>query len=267
VFVTGSTTTAERRTVALSGSASGIGRALRERLERDGQRVIGVDVRDTEVTADLSSAAGRATAVRGVLQACGGRLDGAVACAGLGPQHDDPQAIVSVNYFGAVGLLDGLRDALAAGQAAAAVAVSSNSATISPGADGPLAAACHAGDEGAARRQALAAGGTSVYASCKLALARWVRRSATHADWAGRDIRLNAVAPGATLTPLLQGGLDHPRLGAAIRGFPIPLGGFGTPDQIAAAIAFLLGPDAAFCCGTVLFVDGGSDALLRPDAL
>ena len=37
--------------------------------------------------------------------------------------------------------------------------------------------------------------------------------------------------------------------------------------RIASAIAFLLGPDAAFCCGSVLFVDGGSDALLRPDAL
>ncbi len=264
--VTGSTTTAERRTIALSGSASGIGRALRQQLERTAQRVIGVDVRDAEVTADLASAAGRATAVRGVLGACDGRLDGVVACAGLGPQHDDPSAIVSVNYFGAVGLLDGLRDALGTGRAPAAVAVSSNSATISPGADGALARACLEGDEEAARREASAVGGTSAYAGSKLALARWVRRSATRTDWAGQGIRLNAVAPGATLTPLLQGGLDHPALGAAIRGFPIPLGGFGTPEGVAAAIAFLLGPDAAFCCGTVLFVDGGSDAHLRPDS-
>jgi NAD(P)-dependent dehydrogenase (short-subunit alcohol dehydrogenase family) len=267
VLVTGSTTTAERRTVALSGSASGIGRALRERLEREGQRVIGVDVRAAEVTADLASTAGRAAAVRGVLQACDGRLDGAVACAGLGPQHDEPEAIVSVNYFGAVALLEGLRDALAAGRSPAAVAVSSNSASLSLGADGALAASCHAGDETAARRAAVTAGGTFAYSGSKLALARWVRRAATHADWAGTGIRLNAVAPGATLTPLLQGGLDHPSLGAAIRGFPIPLGGFGNPDQVAAAIAFLLGSASTFCCGTVLFVDGGSDALLRPDAL
>jgi NAD(P)-dependent dehydrogenase (short-subunit alcohol dehydrogenase family) len=53
-------------------------------------------------------------------------------------------------------------------------------------------------------------------------------------------------------------------LGPAVRGFPIPSGGFGAPDAVAAAIAFLLGPDARFCCGSVLFVDGGSDALLRP---
>jgi len=30
-------------------------------------------------------------------------------------------------------------------------------------------------------------------------------------------------------------------------------------------VAFLLGPEAAFCCGSVLFVDGGTDALVRPD--
>ena len=53
--------------------------------------------------------------------------------------------------------------------------------------------------------------------------------------------------------------------GPAIRGFPIPTGGFGSADQVAGAIVFLLGPEAAFCCGSVLFVDGGSDALLRPD--
>jgi NAD(P)-dependent dehydrogenase (short-subunit alcohol dehydrogenase family) len=94
-----------------------------------------------------------------------------------------------------------------------------------------------------------------------------VRRHAVSTPWAGSGIRLNAVAPGAVQTPLLQGGLDHAKLGTAIRSLPIPLGGFGTPGQIAAAIAFLLGPESTFCCGTILFADGGSDALLRPDAL
>ena len=127
--------------------------------------------------------------------------------------------------------------------------------------------ACLRGDEDEARQLAATLDGHRTYASAKLALARWVRRHAPSVEWAGAGIRLNAVAPGAVLTPLLQGGLDHPVFGGAIRSFPIPTGGFGTPDQIAAAIAFLLSPDAAFCCGSVLFVDGGTDALLRPESL
>jgi len=262
------TSSAPRRTTAVTGSASGIGRALRERLERAGQRVIGVDLAGAEVIADLSSPAGRQAAVDGVLRAADGRLDGVVACAGLGPQHDDATRIVAVNHFGAVAVLAGLRPALARGAQPAAVAVASNATTLTPGVDGPLAAACLDGDEAEARRLAAELDGTSTYAGAKLGLVRWLRRQATAADWAGASIRLNAVAPGATLTPLLQGGLDHPRMGAAIRGLPIPLGGgFAGPEAIAGAIAFLLGPEASFCCGSVLFVDGGSDALMRPDAV
>jgi len=249
--------------IAVTGSASGIGAATRARLERGGQQVIGVDRRDAEVIADLSTAAGRAAAVAGVRERAGERLDGLVACAGIGPQAADHPAIVSTNYFGAVAILAGLRDRLAAAVHAAAVAVSSNSSTL-PGMDGALVEACLADDETRARRLAVDLGGTPVYAGAKLALARWVRRVAP--DWARDGIRLNAVAPGATLTPLLADGLEHPLLGRAIRDYPIPTGGFGTPDQVAAVIAFLLGPDAAFCCGGVFFVDGGSDALARPDA-
>jgi NAD(P)-dependent dehydrogenase (short-subunit alcohol dehydrogenase family) len=251
------------RTTAITGSASGIGAALRARLEAAGERVIGVDVRDAEVVADLGMPAGRATAVDEIRAAGGGRLDGLVACAGLGPHVEPCAAIVTVNFFGAQALLAGLRDVLAAGKRPAAVAVSSNSAAL-PDAESPLVDACLAGDEAEARRLASTLGGIPSYAGAKLALARWVRRHAP--AWAADGVRLNAIAPGAVQTPLLAGGLAHPVLGDAIRGFPIPLGGFGAPGDIAAAIAFLLGPDAAFCCGTVLVVDGGSDALLRPDA-
>ncbi len=253
------------RVHAVTGSGSGIGAALRRRLEAAGDRVIGVDLRDAEVEADLATVAGRTAAVAGVLAASENRLDGVVACAGLGPHVPDGAAIVSVNYFGAVAVLEGLRPALAAARGAA-VAVSSNSATIA-NSDNEIAAACLAGDEGRARQLARDPAGQSAYGGSKLALARWVRRQATTADWIGAGVRLNAIAPGAVLTPLLQGGLDHPALGDAIRSFPIPTGGFGTADQIAAAIVFLIGPDSAFCCGSVVFVDGGTDALFRPDRL
>jgi NAD(P)-dependent dehydrogenase (short-subunit alcohol dehydrogenase family) len=253
------------RTVAVSGSASGIGAAVRARLERDGARVVGVDLRDAEVIADLSVRAGREAALGAVLAACDGRLAGVVACAGLGPHVTQADLVVSVNYFGAVALLHGLREALLAGAPAAAVAISSNSSTIA-GQDGPLVAACLAVDEAGARAAAITADGQSVYAGSKLALARWVRRHAPQPTWAGAGIRLNAVAPGAVSTPLLDGGLADPVYGDLIRAVPIPTGGFGRPEQIADAVAFLLSPEATFCCGSVLFVDGGSDALIRPDA-
>lgn len=250
------------RTAAVTGSASGIGAAVRARLERDGARVIGVDLRGAEIEADLATPAGRKTAVEGVRAACGGTLDALVACAGLGPHVERWAAIVSVNHFGAVAVLAGLRDALATGARPAAVAIASNSATL-PYADGALATACLAGDEAEACRLALASDGHTAYAGSKLALARWVRREAP--AWARAGVRLNAVAPGPVRTPLLAAGLAHPLYGPAIRDFPVPTGGPGTPDDVAAAVAFLLGPEAAFCAGSVLFVDGGTDAMLRAD--
>jgi len=249
-------------TFVVTGSGSGIGAAVRRRLERDGGTVVGVDLRDAEITADLATAGGRAAAVAAAL-AHTDRLDGVVACAGLGPHVRDGAAIASVNFFGAVSLLEGLRPALVAGRGAA-VAVSSNSATL-PNSDNEITAACLDGDEAAARAHAALLGGQPVYGGSKLALARWVRRHAVTDVWAGAGARLNAVAPGAVHTPMLQGGLDHPILGDAIRNFPSPSGGFGTADQIADAIAFLLGPQATFCIGTILFADGGTDALFRPN--
>ena len=254
------------RTVAVSGSASGIGAAIRARLEADGSRVIGIDLHDADVIADLAAPAGRSRALAAIRAACAGRLDGHVACAGVGPHVEPSATIASVNYFGAQGLLAGLREALALGAAPAAVAVGSNSASM-PGVDSPIVAACLAADEDEARRLALEIAGHQVYAGSKLALLRWVRRNAPTPAWAGAGVRLNAVAPGPVRTPLLDGGLAHTLYGDAIRNFPVPLGGFGAPEQIAAAVAFLLGPQSAFCSGSVLFVDGGTDALVRPDAL
>ncbi len=251
--------------IAISGSASGIGAATRQRLEKEGHRVVGIDIRDAEIIADLGSEDGRRAAVEEVRERTSDVLDGLVVCAGLGPQTEPATSIVSVNYFGALGLLAGLREELAAGEGASAVAVSSNAASI-PGMESPLVDACLSDDEDEARRLASQMNGQLVYGGSKLALSRWVRRHATLSDWAGGGIRLNAVAPGAVHTPLLDAGLQHPDYGPAIRGYPIPLGGFGRPDQVAAAIAFLLSSDSSFCCGTILYVDGGTDAMARPNS-
>lgn len=256
------------RTVVVTGSASGMGAATRARLEAGGQRVIGVDLRDAEVIADLGSPEGRAEAISAVIDASGGAIDGLVTWAGLPGLTDRPGSLlVSVNYFGTVALLDGLRPLLARGDQPAAVAVSSNSITFQPDLAVEVTEACLAGDETAARAAADAEGVTSfaVYPATKLAVAWWVRRHAPTGDWAGAGITLNAVVPGAIETPLFQASLDDPTVGEAVAQFPIPVGRRGTPDEVAGFVTFLLGPDARLFCGSVLFQDGGTDAQLRPD--
>jgi len=55
--------------------------------------------------------------------------------------------------------------------------------------------------------------------------------------------------------------------GQTIRALPVPLGRSAPADEVAAAVAFLLGPDASYGHGHTLFVDGGSHALMYPDSV
>lgn len=253
------------RTIVITGSGSGLGAAVRARLEAAGDRVIGVDLRDQEVEADLATATGRSAAMNAVLDACEGSLDGLVVCAGLGPHVQPRSQIVAVNYYGAVEVLDGLRPALAAGERPAAVAISSNSVGMVPVDDPSLLDAMLDGAEADALALASDFDGSSVYAHTKIALARAVRRRAQ--GWGEAGVRLNAVAPGPVNTPLLQGSLDDPTLGPLVDALPIPLGHRADPDDVAATVVFLLGPDAGFVHGSILFADGGTDAVVRPTAV
>src|SRR5436189_132700 len=111
------------RTILVTGSFSGIGAAVVDALRAGGAQVIGVDLRDADIVGDLSTAAGRAKIIEEALARCAGKLDGLVLCAGLGPQVEPASLTVSVNYFGAVELLDGLLPALRQGDEPAAVVI------------------------------------------------------------------------------------------------------------------------------------------------
>jgi NAD(P)-dependent dehydrogenase (short-subunit alcohol dehydrogenase family) len=248
---------------AVTGSASGIGAAIRERLEADGDRVIGVDVLDAEVKTDLSTPAGRRRAVDAVREAAGGALDRLVICAGIGTHVEDLAQIPSVNYFGAVEVMDGLLGELEGRRAAAAVVVCSNSAQFAPFDEHPYVLALLDHDEAKAREIIVQENGFIAYSGSKHALCRAVRRRAK--TWGEAGVRLNGVCPGATETPLLRGALEHPVFGPGVAALDIPLGRRAEPAEIADVVAFLLGPGAAYVHGSLLYVDGGNDAVIRPD--
>ena len=250
-------------TAAITGSASGIGAAVRERLEKQGDRVIGVDLRDAEVVADLSTPEGRREAVEGVLQASGGALDRVVLAAGLGAHVDDIALVASVNYFGAVEVLDGLRPALEGRSDAAVVVVCSNSAQMAPFQEHPFVLALLDHDEARARELLATENGFIAYGGSKHALSRAVRRRAP--EWGKAGVRLNGIAPGPTRTPLMEGAAAHPIYGKGVEALTVPLGRWAEPAEIAATIAFLLGPEASYIHGSIVFADGGNDAELRPD--
>ncbi len=257
-------------TYAVTGSASGMGRAAAERLRADGHRVIGVDLRDAEVIADLSTAQGRSDAAAEVLALAEGRLEGAVMAAGVGPLPDRNavRLILSVNYLGVVDLLQRWRPAFAAAGNAKVVVVGSNSSTTMPMVPVRAVRALLHDDLDRAvktlhRYRAVAP--SLSYGASKIAVSRWVRRNAVLQSWAGAGIRLNAIAPGAVRTPLLEKQLASPREAKAVQSFPVPVGGFGSPEHLAEWMVFMLSDAAEFLCGSVIFVDGGSDAHFRPD--
>ena len=73
-------------------------------------------------------------------------------------------------------------------------------------------------------------------------------------ELAPRAITVNCVAPGAVETPMLAA---HPPERKAAMSAATPLKRMASPDEIAAAVAYLLGPDAGFTTGAVLAVNGG----------
>ncbi len=253
-------------TYALSGTASGMGRATKALLESEGHRVIGIDRADAEVLVDLSVPDGRAAAVEQVLELCGGVLDGVALFAGVvGGTGRAGSALVSINYFGSVVVLEGLRPALAAAGESAAVLISSNSVTIMPGWDQAVVDACLAEQEAAACELADLGDSMLAYPATKAAIARFVRRQAPRVEWAGAGIRLNAIAPGLVETAMVAETRADPVMAEHMKALPLPLGRGGTAEELAALVALLLSPAGRFFCGSVLLCDGGTEALFRPD--
>jgi NAD(P)-dependent dehydrogenase (short-subunit alcohol dehydrogenase family) len=247
----------EGKTAIVTGGTEGIGRAVAERLASENARLV-VVARRNGPAEDLRSALGsdRVALVQGDV-ADARTAQRAVACAlerfaGLdvlinnaaldhtGPLESTPESeirgVFEVNVFGALFMLQAAGAAMLRNGGGAIVNLSSRLAEIGV----PT---------------------MSVYAATKGAIRSLTRSAAV--EWADRGVRVNAVAPGMTATPLAReyfAAQDDPAGFRREIEASIPQGRLGTPEEVAAAVAFLASDEARHITGSCLAIDGGYTA-------
>lgn len=244
----------------VTGAGSGIGRGIAEFLAEEGAFVLLNDIRSeaaeaskemlagkgyrTEIAvSDISTAAGAAIAINESVR-LGGRLDLLVNCAGrqiikrleeLTPEDWD--TVLDVN----------LKGAYLCSRAAMPHLAETHGAIVN---------ICSVHARGTVE-------GFTSYAASKAGIVGLTRAMAI--ECAPKGVRVNALSPGTIDTPLLQDYFNsRPDPALARTDFLKfhPIGRFGTPRDIAEAVAFLGSSQAGFITGTEIVVDGGMTALL-----
>lgn len=254
----------------VTGGSGGIGGKTSEFLRAKGHEIINIDTKGGDISANLAEPAGRQEAINEIFARCPEGIDGLVCVAGVSGSCGNLELVISLNYFGAVELAVGLYELLQKKHGSICF-VSSN--TVSQAGVRTDLVSLLNNDPVEEEIRKLVAGcdamnpfvGQSIYSASKYALARWGRRIS--ASWAANGVRVNSVAPGNVLTPMTKALTGSAK--AALSAIPIPTK-YGTselmkPEEIAQAITFLVSPEAGGINGVILFVDGGTDALLNSE--
>lgn len=256
---------------AVTGGSGGIGAKTIALLKKDGHKTINIDIRKADIESDLSTPEGRQKAIDDLHDLCPNGLDGLVCSAGVSGSCKDLKRIVAVNFFGVISLVKGSYDLLRKKGGACLITASN---TISQGRlrmDLADLLNNNSGDEqrilnlvGSMDQSSLEIA-ESVYVASKYALARWMRRHS--ASYAANGVRINAVAPGNVNTAMTATMSTNTKM--ALNALPIPTK-YGRetlmdPEEVASVIVFLISPAARGVNGVILFVDGGTDALLNTE--
>lgn len=227
----------------VTGGSSGIGAAVIKVLTEVGITVVSLDLREPAeplpgaryIIADVTDRSVLETAFSSIDEV-EGRIDVLVNNAGFQrvgrTEEYDPESwreVIDVHLFGMFHCTALAIPRMKAQGSGAIVSVASTAAIVGLPGRGP-------------------------YSAAKGAIASFTRSLAV--ELAMNGIRVNAVAPGSTLTPLVQRGLDDGSIGPDFVKM-IPMRRLAHPDEIARCIRFLASDDASYVTGATLVVDGG----------
>jgi NAD(P)-dependent dehydrogenase (short-subunit alcohol dehydrogenase family) len=232
----------EGAVVVVTGAAGGVGQAVATWMAERGARVFALDRRRPEagagtfVEVDVLSEASVAAAVRQVVEAAG-RIDGLVAAAGLSEEPTPAEQMGLAVWQRTIGV--NLTGAFLTCQQVGRVMLAQGSGRVVT-----IASMSGAHIVNVPQQQV-------AYNASKGGLVAMTKSLAY--EWASRGVRVNALSPGYVDTPLLGSKYDLHEVWKAAT----PVRRFAEPHEVAAAAAWLLSDEAAFCCGTELLMDGG----------